>query len=95
MSPEKSIKIADKAQIEGLLRSAYAKAGNPKDFAAFIRHESEGRLHCEVKIYFSPATAVVAGEVGAEPCAKPSQDGLSLLVGGEDSWATLFPARSR
>ena len=41
-------------QIEGLLRSAYAKAGNPKDFAAFIRHESEGRLHCEVKIWLCP-----------------------------------------
>ncbi len=79
--------------IEELFSSVSAKADSREGMAAFIRHES-GRLHCEVKIYFSPASAAVAREVDAEPCARPSPDGLSLLVGSEDSWPALFPERS-
>ncbi len=82
-------------QLEELLLSVYAQAGNPREMAAFVRHESEGRLHCEVKVYFSPASAVVAGEVEAEPCGRPSPEGLSLLAGSEDSWSALFPERGR
>ncbi len=81
--------------LEELFLSVYAKAGSPREMAAFIRHESEGRLHCEVKVYFSPAAAAVAGEVDAEPCARPSPDGLGLLVGSEDAWLALFPERRR
>jgi hypothetical protein len=81
------------ARIEELFLPEYAKAGSPKDMAAFIRHESEGRLHCEVKIYFSPAAAVVAGAIDADPCARPSLDGLSLLAGAKESWLVLFPER--
>lgn len=66
---------------------------NPDEMAVFIRHESEGRLHCEVKAYFSPAAVVVARELGAEECAKPSPEGLSLLVGSEDAWLALFPEK--
>ncbi len=82
-------------RLEERFLSVYAKADSPKEMAAFMRHESEGRLHCEVKVYFSPASAVVAREVGAEPCARPSPDGLSLLAGSRDSWSALFPERSR
>jgi hypothetical protein len=62
-----------------------------KDQALFIRHESDGRLHCEVKVYFSPATVIVAKAVNATPCNKPCPGGLSLLVGSEESWSVLFP----
>jgi len=79
--------------IEALFRSVYAKAGNLMEMAVFIRHESEGRLHCEVKVYFSPASVAVAREVDADPCKKPTPDGLSLLVGSEESWLVLFPKR--
>jgi hypothetical protein len=78
-------------RIKQLLLSAYADAGSPHEMAAFTRHESEGRLHCEVKIYFSPMSVVEAKEVNAEPCEKPSPDGLSLLAGTRDSWQILFP----
>jgi hypothetical protein len=78
-------------QLEELFRSEYVKAGSPKDMAVFVRHESEGRLHCEVKAYFSPAAFVVAREFDADPCRKPSRDGLSLLAGAEESWLALFP----
>jgi hypothetical protein len=82
-------------RIKQLLLSAYVHDGSPKEMAAFIRHESEGRLHCEVKIYFSPMSVAVAREVNAEPCEKPSPDGLSILAGSQDSWLVLFPERTR
>jgi len=63
--------------------------------AAFTRHESEGHLHCEVKIYFSPMSVTVAREVNARPCEKPSPTGLSLLAGSEESWLALFPEQVR
>ncbi|MCP4471160.1 MAG: hypothetical protein GY815_10820 [Gammaproteobacteria bacterium] len=81
-------------RIRELLLSAYAQAGDPDEMAAFIRHESEGRLHCEVKIYFSPLSATVAREVDARPCEKPSPAGLSLLAGSRESWTALFPERN-
>jgi hypothetical protein len=77
-------------RIEEHFMREYARAGAPIDMALFIRQISEGRLHCEVSVYFSPAAAAVAEAVNAVPCGKPSPDGLSLLAGSEDSWAVLF-----
>ncbi|AFT66168.1 MULTISPECIES: hypothetical protein [Cycloclasticus] len=74
---------------------AYTQAGKPKEMAAFIRHESEGRLHCDVNIYFSPVSAHVAKELAAEPCEKPSANSLSLFAGSQDSWPILFPEHTR
>ena len=82
-------------RIKQLFLSANSDANSPKKMAAFIRHESEGRLHCEVKIYFSPMSIDVAREVNAEPCEKPSPDDLSLLAGSPDSWMVLFPEQTR
>ncbi len=79
-------------QISESFRAAY-KNSSSEEVAVFIRHESEGRLHCEVKAYFSPASIAVARAVDAEPCKKPTPDGLSLLIGSEDSWSALFPGR--
>jgi len=81
----------EKGRIEESFRSAFAEARGPKEMALFVRHESEGRLHCEVKLYFSPACLVVARQVGALPCDPPSPDGLGLLVGSKDAWRALFP----
>ena len=78
-------------QIEALYQSAYRGAARPKDVAVFVRHDSEGHLHCRVEVYFSPASALLAKEVGADPCEKPSINGLGLLIGSEDSWSVLFP----
>jgi len=71
--------------------SAHEEAGSSKGMAMFMRHESEGRLHCEVIIYFSPPAANVAIKVGAIACKKPTQEGLSLLAGSEESWSVFFP----
>lgn len=78
------------AAIEARFSSAFEAAGRPRAMAVFVRHES-GSLHCEVRIYFSPAAAAVATACGATGCARPSADGLSLLAGSNDSWPALFP----
>jgi hypothetical protein len=77
--------------VKTLFLAEYARASHPADMAIFFRHESEGRLHCEARIYFSPASAAVAEAVGAVPCARPASDGLGLLVGSAESWTTCDP----
>ena len=72
------------------LRSAHG-AETPADMAVFTRHESEGRLHCAVVAYFSPAAGAVAAIFDAEPCEKPVRMGLGLLAGDERAWQSLFP----
>ena len=77
--------------VVAVFQAAFAQAGYPAEMAVFMRHESEGRLHCEVKTYFSPAAADVACAVEAEPCAKPSPIGLSLLAGAQNAIQSHFP----
>jgi hypothetical protein len=79
------------ARIEALYRAGHDAGRDPDDVAVFIRYESEGRLHCEVEAYFSPAAAAIAREMGASPCGRPAKGGLSLHVGAADAWTTLFP----
>ena len=80
--------------IKTLFMSAYAKSNGSNEMAIFVRHESEGRLHCEVLVYFSPATAQVAEAVDAIACNQPAPLGLGLLAGSEDAWSVLFSGDS-
>jgi hypothetical protein len=77
-------------QMKTFFLSEYGKADNAREMAVFIRHESEGCLHCEVILYFTPASASVAAAVDAIPCEMPSPDGLGLLAGSEESWSIFF-----
>lgn len=77
--------------IEDIFQSHYARAGMPAGMALFIRHETEGRLHCEVTVYLSPASIDVAQAIGAVPCVQPVPTNLSLLLGNVDCWKVLFP----
>ncbi len=79
--------------IKEIFLAEYATSDTLKERALFFRHESEGRLHCEVIVYFSPATLRVAKAVHATPCNKPTAKGLGLLAGSEQSWAVLFPEK--
>lgn len=79
------------AEIEDAFLQSFTAAGRPPEMAVFTRAESEGRLHCEVIAYFSPAAFAVAKEFDAEPCDKPVRAGLGLLAGDERSWSVLFP----
>jgi len=53
----------------------------PAEMGLFFRHVSEGRLHCEVLVYFTPAASAIAREFDAVPCARPASAGLGLLAG--------------
>lgn len=68
------------------------KGISPED-AIFTRNDSEGRLHCQVTAFFSPATYHIAEMFDAEPCEKPNRDNLDLLVGLDICWAVLFPKK--
>lgn len=83
------------AEIEEVFLRLFDAAGKPLNMAVFTRPESEGRLHCEVIAYFSPAAKDVAKAVDAQPCEKPSRAGLGLLTGDEGSWSVLFPEGDR
>lgn len=67
------------------------QAESPQTAASglFMRHESAGQLHCDVKLYFSPAAAEIAHTLHATPSRKPGKEGMSLLVGGMDAWSAL------
>ena len=78
------------AEIEEAFTEVFRAAGNPPEMAVFTRPESEGRLHCEVKAYFSPAAQDIALAFEAEPCEKPARAGLGLLAGSEKAWSALF-----
>lgn len=79
------------AQIEEAFLRSFVEAGRPLEMAVFTRPESEGRLHCEVIAYFSPAAREVARAFDAKPCKKPARAGLGLLAGDEGAWSALFP----
>jgi hypothetical protein len=77
-------------QIEAQFESIYRTAGSPKEMAIYYRHQSEGRLHCEVIVYFPPATQALASMFHAEPCPRPAPASISLLAGSNESWSVLF-----
>src|SRR5215510_13754477 len=84
------IASAPQAEIEEAFQHAFASAGSPRGMAVFTRLESEGRLHCEVTAYFSPAAWEVAQAFDAEPCPQPQRLGLSLLAGDSGASPLLF-----
>ena len=81
------------AAIEEQFQRSFIAAGEPVNMAVFTRSESEGRLHCEVIAYFSPAASEVALAFDAEPCNPPAPAGLGLLSGDPGCWPILFPER--
>lgn len=82
---------APSAEIEELFLRSFNDAGRPANMAVFTRLESEGRLHCEVIAYFSPAAQDLAKAFDAQPCEEPARAGLGLLVGDQHCWSMLFP----
>ena len=62
-------------EIEEKFLHLFIAAGKPLNMAVFTRSESEGRLHCEVTAYFSPAARDVAVVFDARPCEKPARAG--------------------
>ena len=77
-------------EITSCFQQCFESAGRPAALAVFTRH-AEGRLHCEVVAYFSPAAGAVAKALEAGPCPRPIRTGLVLLAGEERCWPLLFP----
>ena len=78
-------------QIKQAFQQSFQDGGAPPEMAVFTRLESEGRLHCEMMAYFSPAAREIAIAFEAQPCGKPARAGLGLLAGEQACWALLFP----
>ena len=72
---------AELERIKTSFVSEYRDGPGPDKIGLFVRHESEGLLHCEVVVYFPPATARLARRLGAIPCDRPARHDLGLLVG--------------
>jgi hypothetical protein len=79
------------AKVHADVQQMFAGAGDPPNMAVFTRLESEGRLHCELVVYFSPAAREAADIFGADPCEKPVRAGLELFAGNSACWPVLFP----
>lgn len=77
-------------KIKQSFQEAYQSAGEPDEMALFSRYESDGRLHCEVVLYFSPAASKFAQQLGAFSCHRPTLYDLSLLIGSTSNWSNLF-----
>ena len=71
------------------MRALPATAEQPA-MAVFARNDSEGRLHCEVTVYFSPAAHDLAKRYQAKTCERPLPAGLDLLAGDPVCWEMLF-----
>ena len=81
------------AEIEQAFQQLFIAAGEPLSMAVFTKQESDGRLHCEVTAYFSPAAKDVAQAYDAQPCEKPALTNLALLAGDTRAWNVLFPEK--
>src|SRR5690606_11709676 len=77
-------------QVLDAARSACLNATPGADIAVFQRHESEGRLHCEWKLYFSPALDELARAHGARRCRPPTAHDLSQVAGCEQAAQRLL-----
>jgi hypothetical protein len=81
----------DCRDIAEVFEAVFETAGRPEDMAVFVRNDSEGRLHCEVTVFFSPAAQALAKRYQAATCEKPPAGGLDLLAGDPACWPRLFP----
>ncbi len=77
-------------RIASACTEAWKQHGAPDSFAVYFRHESDGSLHCSVKIYFPPTATTIATTFGATPCNPPGADGLGLLAGSQTARDVLL-----
>ena len=73
-------------------RAAQAEQLEAGDLAVFTHHSSEGRMHCAVTAYFSPAASALARKFGAVACSRPQRNELALLCGDADAWRLFADA---
>lgn len=82
--------LADEALVELAEGFTSLYGPVPGEQALFVRHESDGQLHCAVKVYFPPETSEFARQVKAVGCPPPGLNGLSVLIGEETALDQLL-----
>lgn len=84
--------LADEAlgQVLDAARVACLSGEPGEALAVFQRHESEGRLHCELKLYFSPGLNALARSFGARACPIPNSSDLARVVGSDQAAQRLL-----
>ncbi|MCB1915975.1 MAG: hypothetical protein KDG52_09690 [Rhodocyclaceae bacterium] len=81
--------LGDAMLAGGALEDVRARFHPGAGSAVLMRHEADGRLHCQLKLYFPPELAALAGEFDARPCPPPSADDMGVLVGSAARLADL------
>ncbi|TJY63107.1 hypothetical protein E4T66_05190 [Sinimarinibacterium sp. CAU 1509] len=77
-------------RIASACTEAWKQHAAPDSLAVYFRHETDGGLHCSVKVYFPPAATAIARTFGAAPCPPPAADSLGLLAGSRSAKDVLF-----
>jgi hypothetical protein len=70
----------DIERLRGRLAAHRKETGTGADLPVYLHHDNTGGLHCEVTVYFAPALAELARELGAAPCEGPPTAGLQPLL---------------
>ena len=66
--------------IRRLFIESHAEKPNTEKRTIYFKHVSEGRLHCEVFVYFSPSAKPLAITFEASPCEQPFLSELGILI---------------
>jgi hypothetical protein len=79
--------------LDGVLSTAWtmAYADAPLNYRIGVFRKSQAGGGAVV--YFSPGARWLAEAFGAEPCAKPEPQGMTLLIGDDRTWSACFPER--
>ncbi|GMW02212.1 MAG: hypothetical protein AMXMBFR84_33480 [Candidatus Hydrogenedentota bacterium] len=80
-------------QIKTAFLRTFKARGCPQDMALFLQRETDGRLHCRVHVFFSPACASIATETSARVCERPTSENLEFLLGATACWDALTPKK--
>ena len=84
--------FAPSIRIQELFFPMFRASGQPSNMAVFSHYDRRANV---VTAYFSPGASRLAAFFDAKPCAKPSGEGIGLLVGNSRCWEIYFPDRRR
>lgn len=79
---------APSLRIQQMFPALFMASGRPASMAVFSHHDRRAN---RVTAYFSPSAAQLGVFFGAQPCDKPSGEGIRLLVGDARCWEIYFP----
>lgn len=79
--------------IRGAYDASFPELARPPEAAVFVRYD-HGGLHCEVTVFFAPATEDLARRFGARAGKPPAPMGLELLAGDPACWTHVFGQQS-